>query len=103
MRRTDDLILRVHLSPRAARDSIAAADIIAGETCLRVRVRALPNNGAANQAMIDVLAAWLGVAKSRLRLCSGAKSRHKRVAVCGCDETTLARLKERLETGSDQA
>lgn len=46
---------------------------------LAVKVRAKPQDGAANEAVLALLASALGVAVSRLRLLRGATSRDKLV------------------------
>jgi uncharacterized protein YggU (UPF0235/DUF167 family) len=48
---------------------------------LLVKVRAKPQDGAANDAVLALLAAALGIATSRLRLLRGATSREKLVQI----------------------
>lgn len=48
-----------------------------GEGRLLVKVRTKPQDGAANEAVLAMLADALGVAASRLRLLRGATSRDK--------------------------
>jgi uncharacterized protein YggU (UPF0235/DUF167 family) len=50
---------------------------------LRVRVAAPPIEGAANQALLRVLADELGVARRAVRLVAGAAGRQKLVVVEG--------------------
>ncbi len=50
-----------------------------GEGCLLVKVRAKPQDGAANEAVLALLAQALGMATSRLRLLRGATGRDKLV------------------------
>ncbi|MGV3554609.1 MAG: DUF167 domain-containing protein [Croceibacterium sp.] len=64
------LVLRV--TPGARSEGIE----IDGERVL-VKVRAKPQDGAANEAVLGLLAAALGVATSRLQLLRGATSRDK--------------------------
>jgi uncharacterized protein len=52
---------------------------------LRVRVAAPPVEGAANQALVRVLAAELGVARRSVRLVAGAAGRRKLVVVEGLE------------------
>jgi uncharacterized protein YggU (UPF0235/DUF167 family) len=54
-------------------------------------VTAKPHQGAANEALIDLLARALGVAPSRLRLAAGVRSRSKVVGVFGIDPAAVAR------------
>ena len=64
--------IAVRVTPRAGRDT-AERD----GTALRVRVTAPAEGGRANRAAAEVLAQALGVAKTRLDLIRGAKSRDK--------------------------
>ncbi|NIV73577.1 MAG: YggU family protein, partial [Gammaproteobacteria bacterium] len=73
----ETLLLDVRLQPRAGGNSVVGVE----DDRLRIRVRAAPVDNAANEGMITLLAKELGVAKSRVRLLSGAKGRNKRVAV----------------------
>jgi uncharacterized protein YggU (UPF0235/DUF167 family) len=50
-----------------------------GEGRLLVRVRAKPQDGAANEAVLALLARALGTAPSRLHLLRGATGREKLV------------------------
>ena len=52
---------------------------------LRVRVAAPPIEGAANQALVRVLAEELGVARRSVRLVAGAAGRQKLVVVEGVE------------------
>jgi uncharacterized protein YggU (UPF0235/DUF167 family) len=52
-----------------------------GRDELEVRVVQAPADGAANQAVLKLLAGALGVRRSELAIISGAASRHKRIAV----------------------
>lgn len=75
-------ILAIRVTPRSARPGIggwrAGAD---GREELEVRVAEAPADGAANDAVMKLLARALGVSRSELSIVSGATSRHKRVAV----------------------
>jgi len=52
-----------------------------GREELDVHVVAVPSDGAANEAVIALLAKALGVSRSELSILSGTTSRHKRVAI----------------------
>jgi uncharacterized protein (TIGR00251 family) len=73
----DTLILEVRLQPRASGDGIVGC--VDGR--VRIKVTAAPVDDAANERLVKLLSKEFGVAKSRIRLVSGAKSRNKRVAV----------------------
>ena len=65
--------IHVRLTPRAAREQIAAGE---GDGYL-VRVTAPPVGGRANEALCRLIARRAGVAPSRVTLVRGAKSREK--------------------------
>jgi len=50
---------------------------------LKVRLSAPPVEGAANRALVKLLAKALGVARSRVEIVRGARSRNKLVRVAG--------------------
>ena len=66
--------LAVRVTPGA---KVAALEIVDGR--LLARVRAKPEDGKANAAVLDLLARALGTAPSRLHLLRGATSREKLV------------------------
>jgi uncharacterized protein len=78
------LLLRVRVTPRSQRDEVAgmhhAAD---GSAALSVRVRAIPEDGKGNKAVIRTVAAALEVAKSAISIRSGAASRNKVLLIAG--------------------
>ncbi|WP_395665160.1 DUF167 family protein [Methylocella sp.] len=70
--------LAVRLTPKAARDEIEGAAVLAdGRAVLKARVRALPQDGEANAAVIRLLAKALKLPASSIHLESGATSRVK--------------------------
>jgi uncharacterized protein (TIGR00251 family) len=83
--RGDGVRFDVRVQPRASRSEIAGEY---GEA-LKVRLSAPPVDGAANDALIDLLARELGVGKRDVRIVSGASSRTKTVEVAGADESAV--------------
>ena len=74
--------LAVRLTPGASADRIDGWDLDAeGRPVLKVRVRARPVEGEANEALIKLLAKALGVPKSSVVLQRGGQSRTKMVLV----------------------
>ena len=71
------LELRIRAQTRCRDEGIA--DVAGG--ALRVRVNAPPVEGKANKRLLAVLADAFGVAKSRVRLVHGARSRHKWIRI----------------------
>ena len=65
---------------------------------LRVRLTAPPVDGAANDALVSLLAERLGIAKRDISVVHGATSRQKIVEVNGI---TAAELEQRLAAGSE--
>ncbi|PIW30164.1 MAG: hypothetical protein COW29_04700 [Rhodobacterales bacterium CG15_BIG_FIL_POST_REV_8_21_14_020_59_13] len=91
-RRTPDgFHLPVRLTPNARRDSLDGWDTDAdGQAVLRVHVRAIPENGKANTALVKLLAKRLGIGKTRVNVTRGQTSRIKTVSVdCDADEADM--------------
>ena len=78
--------LAVHVTPRSGADAIDGVRV----GVLHVRVRAAPADGAANEALVRLLADTLRVPRSSLSLVSGTRSRSKLI---GLDDA----LRERVE------
>lgn len=91
-RDNDGVRVYVHLTPKASRDLIDEVIVGADGAVLKVRVRALPDKGKANQAVVKLLAKWLGVPKSSLELLSGSRSRHKCIKIYGKNDEILKLL-----------
>jgi uncharacterized protein (TIGR00251 family) len=81
----------VHVTPRAAADRIVGFD---AEGRLRVRVTAPPADGAANAAVVKLLAKALGIPSRDVVLVSGAASRDKVIDVALAPED-VARILNR--------
>ena len=62
---------------------------------LRVRLAAPPVDGAANEALVDLLANELDIARRAIRIVSGGTSRSKVVQVDGVDVDRIERLAAR--------
>lgn len=90
--------LPIRLQPGAAADRIEGWDADAeGRRVLKVRVRARPIDGEANDALVRLLAKRLGVSKSSVTVARGGQSRSKMILVDGLDDETLsARIAEIL-------
>lgn len=69
--------LTIHIKPNSKKVGIE----IVSENVWIVRVRERPIEGKANEAMIEAIAEKLNMPKSRLKLISGEKSKHKIVEV----------------------
>lgn len=89
------LIVRVRLTPRAARDAIAGLEVCRDGPAVKAHVRAVPEDGKANAALAGLVAEWLGIPKRSATVTAGHKSRVKSVTVAGEPAELAARL-ERL-------
>ncbi|MFN2565794.1 MAG: DUF167 domain-containing protein [Gemmatimonadaceae bacterium] len=69
----------VRVQPRASRSEVVG---LHGDA-LRVRLTAPPVAGAANAALVELIAAALGVPRRSVRIVAGARSRGKVVEVDG--------------------
>ena len=82
--------LPVRLTPGASADRIDGWDVDAdGRPVLKIRVRARPVEGEANEALIRLLAKTLGTPRSSVSLARGGQSRLKMIEVAGLDDAEL--------------
>lgn len=77
------MILTVKVIPRARKNEIVGYE----NGVLKVRLKAVPEKGEANEELIDFLAEELEIPKSSLTLVRGHTSRIKHVKIEGLDET----------------
>jgi uncharacterized protein (TIGR00251 family) len=75
----DGVMLTVRVLPRASRNQVVGVE----QGAIKIKLTAPPVEGAANAALIEFVAGWLGVRKSVVSIVSGEKARHKRVQVVG--------------------
>jgi uncharacterized protein (TIGR00251 family) len=76
------LTLRIRLTPNASKDAVEGVTETAdGLAHLGVRVRAVPEKGKANKALIAVLSQFLGLPKRDIDVIRGTTSRLKTVRV----------------------
>ena len=90
------LSVSVRLTPKGGRDAIDGIERLAdGRAVLKARVRAAPSEGAANAALIRLLARALDVAPRQVTLAAGASARIKRLMIAG-DGAKLAAALEKI-------
>lgn len=93
---TGGLDLRVLVQPRAARTAIVGPH---GEPArLKIRIAAPPADGEANHALIQFVAQWLGIPRSRVVLVRGASSRQKDLR---CEGVTAQQVAAALSSALD--
>lgn len=95
-------MLYLRVTPKASADAVAGVEARAEGMVLAVKVRALPDKGEANDAVVALLAKWLSEPKAKLRVAAGGKARLKQVFVAGEPEVLMARLAARL-SGKEQS
>jgi hypothetical protein len=87
--------LIVRVTPKGGRDSIDGIDELPdGRTILKARVRAVPAEGAANAALIHLIAKTIGVPPRDVALAAGETARIKRLLISGDSPTLIAALEK---------
>jgi uncharacterized protein YggU (UPF0235/DUF167 family) len=85
--------VRVRVTARGGRDALAGLETLAdGRQVLKIRVRAAPADGAANDAVRRILATALDRPASAVDLQAGATARVKTFAVTGDPAALRAKL-----------
>ena len=86
------VMLTVRLTPRSAREAIGAVETLPDGRA--ARVRAVPSEGWANAALIQLLARKLGVPTRDIVLAAGSSGRVKRLAISGDGPALIAALEK---------
>lgn len=84
------MLLHLKVVPKSSRDRVVGW---IGDR-LKVQVSAAPERGKANAAVVDVLAAALGIPRGRVRIVAGETSPLKTVEIDG-DDALLSKLPRR--------
>jgi uncharacterized protein len=93
LRAAGGVTLHVRLTPKSSRDALEGVEILGDGACvLKARVRAVPEDGKANDALIALVAKSLKCPASRIKIASGATSRHKTLVLDGDASEISARL-----------
>jgi hypothetical protein len=93
------IILALRVTPKASANAVAGVEARSEGPVLKVTVRAVPDKGEANDAVVAVLAKWLSLPKASLKVVAGGKSRSKQIFLAGEPEALMARLTARLSPG----
>lgn len=88
-----DILLRVRVQPRASRDAIR----VGSDQQLGISLTAPAVEGSANRALVAFISKWLGVAKSRVSIEYGEKSRAKTIRIRGIDDNEFASFIRNLD------
>jgi uncharacterized protein len=70
--------IRVKVIPKSPKTELAG---YLPDGTWKIKVAAVPEKGKANRALVEFLAEYLGVAKSRIHIMSGETSQLKRIRV----------------------
>jgi uncharacterized protein (TIGR00251 family) len=97
------IVIHLRVTPKASSDAVLGVEHRADGAVLKVKVRALPDKGEANEAVIAVLAKWLGEPKAVLSLAAGGKSRSKQIFVAGEPASLMTALAARIADAGGQA
>jgi uncharacterized protein (TIGR00251 family) len=93
------LAVTVRLTPRGGRDALEGLTQLSdGRSVMAARVRAAPESGAANAALVELIAAALKVRKRDVELVSGSTSRLKTIHIAGDAAALAAALGKTTET-----
>jgi uncharacterized protein len=82
----EGVVIAVRVIPRSGRSGVAGTR----GGALLVRLNAPPVEGAANDELVEVIAAALGVPRRAVTIVSGERSRTKRVRITGVDADHVA-------------
>ena len=70
------------IQPRSSKNEISGIF----NNSLKIRLTSPPIDGAANKTCVKLLAKWLGVSPSRVRIVTGLGSKNKIIEINGIDE-----------------
>lgn len=89
----------LRVTPKAAQDRIQGVAVdSAGQPRLKVAVRAVPEDGKANEAVVRLLAKAWQVPRSTVALVAGHHDRSKLLQIAGDPQELLVRLTGWLQT-----
>ena len=78
------LVLHVRLTPKGGRDAIEGIEQLSdGRAVLKARVRAVPEDGKANDALVKLVAKSLRLAPSAVDISAGHTARIKTLTLAG--------------------
>jgi uncharacterized protein len=97
------VIVRVRLTPKSSIEGVDGVTPSAEGAALAARVRAVPAEGEANAAVEKLIARWLDVPKSTVRVTAGGKSRIKSLTISGESHCLERLLEAKLAQASTRA
>ncbi len=79
------ITLAVRVTPRAKRNAVTKME----DGSIKVYVTAPPEDGRANEAVVETIAEWLGVKRRQVAIVTGATSRNKIVRLTGVSQEQI--------------
>lgn len=73
------IIIPIKVIPNSSKNEIVGWE----NDVLKIKIKAIPEKGNANQMLVSFLAKYLKISKSSVILHSGEKSRYKRICITG--------------------
>jgi len=95
------VIAHFRVTPRSTKEAIDGLAQTADGQAFQARLRAVPEDGAANRALEALVARWLDVPKRTVTLSTGGKSRLKSVRIDGDPDLLGAKLQSHVEAFSN--
>ncbi len=93
------VLLDLRVTPKSGRDAIDGIELLpSGQSVLKLRVRALPTDGEANEAVIALVAKSIKLAKSNLAIERGTAARVKTLRIAGDANSIQAALEKIAES-----
>jgi len=88
----DSLHLYIRLTPNSSKDEVFAIEQNDSAPYFKARVKAQPEKGKANTALIQLIAKWLKTPKSKVTIKSGSQSRLKSIEISNPGSETIEHL-----------
>lgn len=85
------VFLSVKVTPKSSKNQVCGCE----EDSLKIKIAAAPEKGRANEALVEFVAEWLGIAKSNIQLIQGATSRYKRLFIKGIKQAAITNKLEK--------
>ena len=84
----EGVIIAIKVTPKSHKNEIIGKE----NEEIKIRIRAIPEKGNANNAILHFLAEILNISSSSLNLVTGTTSRHKKVLIKGLDMKKIEEL-----------
>lgn len=82
------MLLRVRVKPNSKSDEVS----IDSDGTIRVRIKAPPVEGKANKYLVEYLAKYLGLSRSKVTLLKGETNQYKTLDIDAPEELVMATL-----------